>query len=71
MAQLYYSTEQHPEFSESHTERFQITGSGDNWQVIRLFFEADSELQQLRFDPENRTGLQLDVSWITLSRQEK
>lgn len=69
-ATFYYTTEQYPTFSESRTARFPIASTVDNWQVVRVIFEADSDLRQLRFDPENRNGLELDLAWITVQRLE-
>ncbi len=67
-AALYWATSKST-YSEQQVKYFQLADSGGEWQVYRVFVNPDADLQSLRFDPENRSGLRIDLAWIVMANR--
>tara|TARA_B100001094_G_scaffold229501_1_gene224120 strand:- start:27 stop:1802 length:1776 start_codon:yes stop_codon:yes gene_type:complete len=50
-AQLFWTTKKDPNISEERSTRLTLPRGKEGWQNYRFFFQTDSELTSLRFDP--------------------
>jgi hypothetical protein len=68
--QFFWSTTIHEE-SESHSRAFALRATGADWQEYHFYFWADGSLTQLRLDPGDRAGQQVEFDWIRLERSNE
>jgi len=69
VGQLFWATQEHPQFSGARQAVFALNHSGEQWQECSVPFDAEGDLTQFRLDLGGAAG-RVEIAWIEISNED-